>query len=468
MPQDQNPSAGFVPLKDATDPSAGFVPLSDAPAEQPSALSRFISGLGRTLLPSTTPSDYVQGPVFAIQHPVTSAELLGRAIVDAQSGQLSDAAQSFREGHYVEAAGHGLAGAIPLVGPAAAAAGEAIGSGDIAGGAGMATGLLLPTVAAKAVPKPAAGALRVASETLESSADKSLEQVLGATTQKLKAAATEDVVPGMQERGVIARSRKALLEKANANVKKFGQEVLEEAQKADATGRRINTSKLVNRLEDLKEDYQTRDETGAVMAAEPKAIETIDGIQDVLRERGNSILPSTLINFRRFLDEQVARSQAGFLLDDKVAVDSARKWASNDIRDEINTDFPNVAKVNKEFSFWKDLQTVLGATMQRTASQAGVVPALTRAVRGGGLGGVVGGAVGGGWGAAAGALIGDSLAELMQTTGWRTVSASTKTTIANLLARGDVTRANAIADALLKASPARLVGAGESQTDEEK
>jgi hypothetical protein len=64
--------------------------------------------------------------------------------VKSQLDQFRKAKSAYDEGRYSEAFGHTVAGALPLVGPAAAQAGETIGSGQYAKGAGQAAGLLAP------------------------------------------------------------------------------------------------------------------------------------------------------------------------------------------------------------------------------------------------------------------------------------------------------------------------------------
>lgn len=76
-----------------------------------------------------------------------------KGLAGAQLEQFRKAKQAYHEGRISEAVGHTMAGALPLVGPAAANAGEQIGSGDISGGLGSATGLLAPMAAAKVLPK---------------------------------------------------------------------------------------------------------------------------------------------------------------------------------------------------------------------------------------------------------------------------------------------------------------------------
>lgn len=106
---------------------------SAPPAEAPSALSRFASNFGEMLNPVSA----VKGIAQAVAHPLAT----GEAILQASGEQLGKAKEAFGQGEYAEAAGRTVA-AIPLIGPAAAEAGEQIAAGDVAGGLGKGAGLL--------------------------------------------------------------------------------------------------------------------------------------------------------------------------------------------------------------------------------------------------------------------------------------------------------------------------------------
>lgn len=67
---------------------------------------------------------------------------LATSILNGHIDQAKKAATAWKDGRLVEAAGHAIAAAAPLVGPAAAQAGEAIGKGDVAGGLGQGAGLV--------------------------------------------------------------------------------------------------------------------------------------------------------------------------------------------------------------------------------------------------------------------------------------------------------------------------------------
>lgn len=121
-----------------------------AQPEQPaqpegSALGRFASNAWSMV----NPVAMVQGAAQAIAHPIDTAG----ALLKAQGAQIGKAVDAAREGRYSEMAGHAAAGVLPILGPVAADVGEQIGSGDIAGGLGAATGLvggvLAPGAAAK-------------------------------------------------------------------------------------------------------------------------------------------------------------------------------------------------------------------------------------------------------------------------------------------------------------------------------
>src|SRR3990167_1616030 len=110
-----------------------------------SAARRFLGGVWRNISPANLLP-------LVTQSPLTTAREIGRASM----GQLLQAlgSETVPEGW-----GHALA-AVPLIGPPAAAAGERVGAGDIAGGLGEAVGLLAPfgvrpgLTAARALPRP--------------------------------------------------------------------------------------------------------------------------------------------------------------------------------------------------------------------------------------------------------------------------------------------------------------------------
>lgn len=110
----------------------------------------------------------------AIASPLDTAQGLYRAH-EAQAGKAADA---FREGRYSEALGHGAATALPLIGPAAANAGERIGRGDIGGGLGEGAGLIASLGAPKVVGKAARATARAAQPLLRRGAGRAMAGAL--------------------------------------------------------------------------------------------------------------------------------------------------------------------------------------------------------------------------------------------------------------------------------------------------
>lgn len=119
--------------------------LDQSQQPQGSALGRFASNAWEML----NPVSMVKGVVHAVAHPVDTAE----ALVGAQVGEGRKALDLARQGRYTEAAGHSAAFALPVLGPAAAAAGEQIAAGDVAGGLGKAGGLIAPLAAGAVLPE---------------------------------------------------------------------------------------------------------------------------------------------------------------------------------------------------------------------------------------------------------------------------------------------------------------------------
>lgn len=147
---------GFVP--------DGFVP--DAPPPTSGALDaakRFVMGFAHNVDPRPALKLVYDG-ANALGGMLSGDLSRGDAFADdlkglgqAQLEQFKKGYEAYKAGRFSEAAGHTLAGALPLVGPAAAAAGETIGSGDFAGGAGqiagLAAGAKAPAIVARVLPK---------------------------------------------------------------------------------------------------------------------------------------------------------------------------------------------------------------------------------------------------------------------------------------------------------------------------
>lgn len=132
---------------------AGMMGGGGGEGASPGAGARFAEGVWRNV----NPVNIVRGVAGMVTHPL---DTLGAAR-DQMSAEWEKAGQAGLEGRYSEAVGHGLAGSLPFVGPAAAGAGEKIAEGDVAGGLGEGVGMLAASFLPKAAKAATKGGLEV-------------------------------------------------------------------------------------------------------------------------------------------------------------------------------------------------------------------------------------------------------------------------------------------------------------------
>ena len=120
----------------------------------------------------------------------------------------------------------------------------------------------------------------------------------------------------------------------------------------------------------------------------------------------------------------------GRTLSEGSLVDAQRN-ASNAIRIELAKKFPDLAKVNAEYTFWKNAHDIIRETIERTKSQATPLGEQVATV----AGGVAGLASGVGKGVAV-ALAFRWIKQIATSTGFRTASAIVKNQVADMIAQG--------------------------------
>lgn len=405
------------------------------------------SAVGRFLGASV--GDTLSGAYNAVRHPIDTAVNAYHAQVD----QGKQAANSFSQGDYLSAGGHALAAALPVVGPAAAQAGEEIGSGNVAGGLGHAAALLAP-VAAKGVvgalkATPAAGA---ATDALTQGAKENFYKALNPTTKINKALTENKIAPGLVERGVKATSLEDLKAQADQHTQELGQQIDDIYDQHAAAGTKVNPQPIIDALEKEKQGY-----TVAGVPINKSYVGTLTDLQDQLKDvskaHGGDVPLADLRQIRQIHDETVAQSKGGFALDPagQGAVRASKTFADA-IRSTFAQSVPELAPINKEFSFWKDTAKVAGDTNTRRVGQA--TPLTQRLAQGSGA--VLGGHIGGPAGAVVGAEAGLKLARLQNSMLWNSVSASTKSQVAGMIQSGNAAGALDIASkAIMGAAGAR-------------
>ena len=436
-----------------------FASINAEPQEQPSATSRFVSNAAEMLNPVTM----VKGAYQAVTNPIETATAIGQKHVE----QFGKARHALSDGRVSEAIGHGLASAVPILGPVAADIGEQIGSGDVAGGLGAATGLVAPLAAAG----PVARAAGRAATPLRQSAQQKVVQALGPTKERFKAIA-EKRAPEVLQRG-LGGSRESLQAQAAQNARSAGQQIDELLQREG--GRPLNPQPVIDALENAKTEFQTTRQVPLADAIkeglertpgaringnmveipvvfEPRAIGQISELQRVLRELGPEARVDQVVAIRRAWDKVVsdaggyqhrAPGAVGQPLKD-VSEAAAKRQATTAIRELLSAEVPDLAAINKEFAFWKDINSVLTQTLKRTQAQG---PSLLGRIREGSgqvagavMGGVAGGPVGAGVGAVLTGALGKTAHAVFTSPKWRLVSARTRNQIAEALASGNPER----------------------------
>lgn len=174
------------------------------PAEpEGSALGRLAEGAWENL----NPVALAKGAWGAVRHPINTLSDIGQA----QLGQWEQAKARAGEGRFLEAAGHGAAALVPLIGPASAAAGERIAEGDVAGGVGEGLGLLAPVGIPRAVKA-------------------------GVETARTAIPAAVQQTAGMLEKGAARRVARVMSPEVGANKTRFGRMAEEAAPAVLETG----------------------------------------------------------------------------------------------------------------------------------------------------------------------------------------------------------------------------------------
>jgi len=268
-------------------------------------------------------------------------------------------------------------------------------------------------------------------------------RVLNPTKQGTKFLAKTEVAPGLLDRQVAAASLKTLQGKAAAQVQKWGQNI-EDAYANLPAGSSADLNSVTQRLDTMAQEFTIPSAGGKAVPMGPHAeaaLENIDRLKQTLTDiaqtnpqTGALEVPVDKVRqLRQYFDNIAAKAgryEGKTLADQSIA--EAHGLAADAIREELAQQFPDIAKINKEFAFWKNAQKVVDETVLRRTGQA---KPLGRKLAG--AAGAAGGfATGGLSGAIVGKKVMDTLEQLTTSTAWGTVSAVTKDRLANALARG--------------------------------
>lgn len=286
----------------------------------------------------------------------------------------------------------------------------------------------LGTIIGGAIPGGSAVLSKIPSA-LRKSAQKDYEKVLYPTTRQNKQT-TQKLVPELARRRVTAASDEALLEQAEKGSTR-ALERLDDVYASLPQDAKVNLRPVF--LNITKEKNKLLNQSGVLPASNQPKWETLDALErelaNIANRGGGSI--ATIRQYRGQLDEVINEAGKGFGFDaaGKASL-KAQRIMANTLRSELAKQFPDTAKFNRDYTFWKRVTDVLEAKGERKTGQQGFLRTLGTLTGGG-----TGFATGGPGGAIVGAVAVRTLMDFMKSTLWRTLSASQKSRMSDLLSQ---------------------------------
>jgi len=259
--------------------------------------------------------------------------------------------------------------------------------------------------------------------TLRQWAEKQVLQALWPTKEKYKQMATK-IAPTFLQKW-IKGSRESIQEKAKSNIEIVGQQIDDLFAKWEVKGK-TQISPILSKLDTMKEKV-------AGVDLDPQKTKIINDFKSMLSKFWDDLDPNKARAVRQSLDRMVYNTK-GIIADEALSVkNSIRKNIADEIRNQFAKQNPNLATINKEFSFWSSLDDILTETAKRTWPQQGGL--VSKIAASGALAWWF--ASGGAIPAIASAVFVKQFVSAMQSPLWKTVSAQSKNKLADAIARGD-------------------------------
>lgn len=291
-------------------------------------------------------------------------------------------------------------------------------------------------------------------EQLRAKAAKRVTEGLGATTKRLKSEA-QRIAPEFAERGLTG-SLETLAEESAGNVAGLGHRI-GQVIKGPVGQETRATAPIVAQLEKAKTKLTTQAVQGGTRIVQDKPqYEALARLQEVVTEYGDEMSVQQINALKKLYARVTSRSggyneRAGEVL--QTAPEAAKTFAAI-LRAEENG-VAALAELNKEFRFWKGLQTVTKATVDRRSSQGkGLTASMAP---------VIGAAGGFGSGDSAadriqnaiiGGVAGRQLTKALQAPQWKFVRAKYASSLAGALAQKDPERVGQVVGKILAAEAA--------------
>lgn len=327
-----------------------------------------------------------------------------------------------------------------LVQAAAKIAPRMLTEGAAAGGTAIAQGNDPAMAAALGAAGPAiGGVVKAAAPALREQAETQVMQALGPTKERYKAMA-EKLVPQILKRG-IRGSREGIMAQAADAAETAGQQIDDALQQFGS--RTTGTQPITDAIEKAKDTFRVTNQAGKVVDVEPRAIKQLSKLQDTIGALGPDASVSQLVAVRRAWDTVVAQA-GGFAHRAPGGIgtplkDTTEAWAKREgagaIRKLLDTTAPELTTLNKEFSFWKNLDDVLTQTTQRTGPHGEGLTATAKEAAGQVAGAAMHGGVTGAFALGKVAKLANSV---FTSPRWKLASAQMKDKLAEAIAANDL------------------------------
>ena len=263
-------------------------------------------------------------------------------------------------------------------------------------------------------------------EKLNESAIKDVEQALWTTKEKFKQKWRE-LAPEIIDRW-ITWSKEEIQQMAQSKVSDFWNQINDfiDSGKLKWTVKRDD---LLNVLDDVRKQWEVWD-----VIIDESIVKAADNFADVISWFGKEIPAEKARIIRQMFDDAVYNTKWIVSEEALSLKNNIKKWLADNIRKQLAEQNPDLDVINKEFAFYKKLDDTLTETLNRQWPQQGWLTWNIAA-----------------WGwlwawsvifwdiswAVATAVAAKFLSEAMKSTKWKTVSAQTKTKLADALASGN-------------------------------
>jgi len=400
-----------------------------------------ISGLASLASDAVRPPDFGNEPLLDSIASLVPGGRAGKKIVQGIGESQWEQFQKAREaGVSSEGAGHLLASVLPVVGPAAADIGEKIGGGQ----APEAAGDIAFELASAVLPGKALGGARKVGRGLEAGARGSYSDAIGKfskSVQEVEAALKAD--PSIMDTLGVG-GRKKLSGRATAAREAAGEAVGTEVSKVAGEFSSVkSTRELMEKIIEDSKDFDPKKARAA--KGQLKMLDTMTGGPDSeFAQIGDQV------RYKR-AQQEVSQRGGGY---DKTkqtpvtAETSVAKNAAAQVRADLHSAVPDLAKADAAFDRWQDVDKSLRRALRKEQVGDGMIDTFSvgalgrvgaRTLTGGAIGAALGGAPGGALGAATAIAISKSAF-------WNTLSGAVKRKLAKAINAGSTKEAADILD----------------------